>query len=543
MSSVVVLQARTNSSRLPAKVLLPIQNLPVVVLAAKRAANTGRHVIVVTSRDSTDDALVETLQYHGLAYSRGSLNNTLERFVEALTDYDDATLVFRVTADNVFPDGRLIDEIEADFFAREANYLCCNGEQSGLPYGMSVEAMKLEHLRSAYAITSSAFDQEHVTPYLARQFGTQYFEKYKDLKKGQYRCTIDTLDDYLQVQKVFSGIADVVGISSFDLISRLSRLDDAPLVDAPVRKLVIGGVQFGLDYGIANRDGKPSAGESAALLKTAVRNGVAYIDTARAYGNSEEVIGGALAQGWDSRVHVITKLAPLAACADDASRETVEAFVEASVYQSCVALRLRKLQVLMLHRAQHLDAWGGVAWSTLLGMKQQGFIQDLGVSVQSPAELERVLREEAVTFIQMPFNILDGRWGEVIPLLGDVRSRRKLVVHARSALLQGLLLSDSPGLWQRANVDDAPPILAWLHEQLAKWGRKDVADLCFAYVRSQPWIDGVVVGMEKHEQLLENIGYFNAAVLAHESLSQINATRPVLSERTLNPGAWRSICK
>ena len=104
MSSVIVLQARTNSSRLPGKVMLPIKGFPLVVLAAKRAGNTGRSVIVATSRETSDDGLVALLQSYGLKYFRGSLENTLDRIVKALVAYDDQTVVFRLTADNVFPD-------------------------------------------------------------------------------------------------------------------------------------------------------------------------------------------------------------------------------------------------------------------------------------------------------------------------------------------------------------------------------------------------------------------------------------------------------
>ena len=59
MNTIVVIQARTNSSRLPAKVLLPIAGLPIVVLSAKRAANTGLDTIVITSTEESDDILVE----------------------------------------------------------------------------------------------------------------------------------------------------------------------------------------------------------------------------------------------------------------------------------------------------------------------------------------------------------------------------------------------------------------------------------------------------------------------------------------------------
>ena len=62
MNSVVIIQARTNSTRLPGKVLLPISSIPIVVLSAKRAVNTEKEVIVVTSNEETDDALCSELK-------------------------------------------------------------------------------------------------------------------------------------------------------------------------------------------------------------------------------------------------------------------------------------------------------------------------------------------------------------------------------------------------------------------------------------------------------------------------------------------------
>jgi hypothetical protein len=53
--------------------------------------------------------------------------------VDALVEMKDQTIVFRLTADNIFPDGKLLDEIEQDFINRGLDYLCCNGENSGLP--------------------------------------------------------------------------------------------------------------------------------------------------------------------------------------------------------------------------------------------------------------------------------------------------------------------------------------------------------------------------------------------------------------------------
>jgi NAD(P)-dependent dehydrogenase (short-subunit alcohol dehydrogenase family)/spore coat polysaccharide biosynthesis protein SpsF (cytidylyltransferase family) len=224
LRGIAVLQARTNSSRLPGKVLLPINGLPVAVLAAKRAANTGRMVIVATSTASSDDGLASYVQSEGIRCFRGSLDDTLDRVVNALPEFDDRTVVFRLTADNVFPDGTLLDEMEKEFLEKNLDYLACNGEPSGLPFGVSAEVTRLGHLREAARESALAYDREHVTPYVIRKFGRRVFQNYKALNKGHLRSTIDFLDDYLRVQKVFSGVADSINVSAIELIDRLEKL-------------------------------------------------------------------------------------------------------------------------------------------------------------------------------------------------------------------------------------------------------------------------------------------------------------------------------
>jgi spore coat polysaccharide biosynthesis protein SpsF (cytidylyltransferase family) len=73
------------------------------------------------------------------------------------------------------------------------------GEQSGLPYGVSVELTYLKHLRESILLARDEFDREHVTPIIRRKFGVAYFEKYKFLEKAFFRCTIDCLEDYLSL--------------------------------------------------------------------------------------------------------------------------------------------------------------------------------------------------------------------------------------------------------------------------------------------------------------------------------------------------------
>ena len=73
-------------------------------------------------------------------------------------------------------------------------------------------------------------------------------------------------------------------------------------------KIAIGTAQFGMSYGIANKNGQVSADEVAAILDSAERNGINTIDTAKAYGTSEKSIGDYLKQRPDSKWTIITKI-------------------------------------------------------------------------------------------------------------------------------------------------------------------------------------------------------------------------------------------
>lgn len=540
MKGVAVLQARTTSSRLPGKVLLPVNGMPTAILAARRAANRGREVIIATSSEPADNALAGLAVESGFRCFRGSLEDTLGRVVSALAGFSDDTPVIRLTADNVFPDGTLLDEIEEEFTSRRLDYLSCSGEGSGLPYGVSAEITRVGHLRDAALLATDMHDREHVTPYVRRKFGHACFTRYSALRKEHFRCTVDCLDDYLVLQEVFCGVPDPVHASVLELIERLEGATYQPLQPRPAHKLVLGTAQLGSPYGIANHTGQPEGDLAEKLIKTAISNGVLCLDTARAYGVSEQVIGNALRSGWEGRAKVITKLSPLTDCPADASRETIDAFVDASLYRSCASLRVQKIEVLMLHRAIHLAEWGGGVWERLLEHKAQGTVQALGMSVQDPAELRQALGEPEICVVQMPFNVLDWRWEELIPEIRAKRAERGLVVHVRSALLQGLLASNETALWHRANVMQPEAVMNWLVTQQQAAAMTSVAQFCLSFVKSLDWVDGVVVGMESPDQLEQNILTFSGPDLAVKDIEAICASRPVLADAALNPTCWRA---
>ncbi|WP_417554592.1 aldo/keto reductase [Microbacterium sp.] len=541
MTALIVLQARTSSSRLPGKVLLPIGGMPLSVLAAKRAGNTGQEVVVATSADPSDDVLAQTVGSYGLTVIRGPLENTLGRFVLATQHLQPGDIVIRLTADNVFPDGTLIDEMIATFERDGLEYLACDADTSGLPYGVRAEVFHAGALRDADRNTVSAFDREHVTPWIIRRYGRTAFDLHGSLGLGLQRATIDQLDDYLRIAQEFMTVDDPLGASFIDLSQRLALRGDSPVVDAPVADLVVGTAQLGTHYGIANRTGTPDTATAQEIVHTAIINGVEGFDTARAYGESEAVLGRALADGWSSRTRVFTKIAPFPTSFPHYSPEYVRALTDKSLSESELALRGADISAVLLHRASMLTDCDGAIWQRLLELMDDGRVKAIGVSVQTPDELRHALEFPAVTRIQMPFNLLDWRWTDSLRLLQErSQSADAVTVHVRSTLLQGLLVSKDPAHWRRAGADDAMAVRVWLERLAGEFGRESIADLAINYVRAQSWCSGVIVGMETKSQLLANIKLFDKTPLSHEQKRYVEETRPRVAAQVLDPAKWSS---
>ena len=529
----VVLQCRLSSSRLPAKVLLPLAGMPIAVLAAKRAMRGGHDVVLATSDEASDDLLAREAARHGVPVCRGPLDNVLGRFLIATEDLPDAALCVRLTGDNSFPDGDFIDTLVTLMQAHGLRYAAHGGNRTQLPYGMAAEVFEVGALRAAAAATENPFDLEHVTPWIRRQHAPARMPAFPGLDRdwGHLRATVDTFDDYRRVGAVFADVEDPVNVPWQELVTRLQAQAEAPEFHVLQRPggpagLVLGTVQLGLAYGRANTAGLPDDAEAGGIVHDAIRHGVAEIDTARAYGQSETRLGRILARGWASQVRVLTKLDPLAGLTEASPAELIAARVRNSVLSSLLALDLKQLPVLMLHRADHLELAGGAVMSTL---------DALGVSVQAPEELTRVLAEPRISHVQLPCNLLDWRWRELAP---RIKARSDLRVHVRSAYLQGLLTPADPARWPAIDGVEAADLVASLTALAADLDRRDCRDLCLAYLRGLPWIDGVVVGVETRAQLADNLALFRRPALSPEEIATVDARLPRVPAALLDPAGW-----
>jgi spore coat polysaccharide biosynthesis protein SpsF len=546
VDALAILQVRTTSSRLPGKALLPVAGHPLAALAALRAANRGIRVVIATSSDPSDDQLHGVLTRYGCTVVRGPLEDVLARFVFAIDALPGDAIVVRLTGDNVLPDGSFVAELIRAFQVSQYDYMSTASPQSSLPYGLSAEVFRAKDLREADRSTTSSYDREHVTPWIRRNRTSGIFapELARPRDFSHLRCTVDDQEDYERVRRVFAGIDNPIAIGWQDLTLRLSDLPGEPRFRIPYSivgdrvhgEMALGTVQLGMQYGIANQIGKPVHTEAIRIVRTAIMHGVTAIDTARSYEESESVIGEALSGAWRSRAEVITKLALPIPIQSNASAAEIRNCVDASVNRSRQELRTETIPMLLLHSWMHHDAWEGRVWNYLRELRDRGIIGMLGASVYEPQEALAAFQDPNIAHLQIPLNLLDWRW-RAAGLEQAAQARPDVLVHARSALLQGLVVLP-PERWPRADGWDVADCVKRLEETVFSMKRDSIPDLCFAYVRSQRWIQSVVVGCETMDQLQENLEFFRKPKLTMDECRELDQTFADTPSSLLNPAKW-----
>lgn len=294
-------------------------------------------------------------------------------------------------------------------------------------------------------------------------------------------------------------------------------------------QLVLGTAQLGLDYGITNSNGKPKLTESLEIIKYALDNDINIFDTARAYGDSEYILG--LAKEKYNNLNIITKLDPLNELNDTTSKEEIYEMIDASINTSIKNLNIDIIETFILHRFHHFN--NKIIWNHLLENKK---IKKLGVSIYYVEEAIEALKDNDIKHIQLPINILDQQWfcDEFLQL---IEKRTDVTIHCRSILLQGILISEADK-WPK--IDDINPeeFIKKLNELVKQFKLNSRLELCFSYVKSIEWIDGLLIGVDNINQLNENLKLFNVRKLTNKELNLIRSVFKNTSNKLLNPALW-----
>jgi aryl-alcohol dehydrogenase-like predicted oxidoreductase len=284
-------------------------------------------------------------------------------------------------------------------------------------------------------------------------------------------------------------------------------------------KLALGTVQFGMTYGIANHGGQVSQAAAGRILALAASHGIDMLDTAIAYGDSEQALGQLGVADWQ----IVTKLPSVP---DDC--KDVAGWVETQISGSLARLGVARLHGVLLHRPeQFFDLQGAQLLAALKRLKEQGMTRKIGVSVYAPDELERLFNAIDFDLVQVPLNIFDRRlmdsgWAQRLKGLG-------VELHARSVFLQGLLLM--PASRRPAKFTRWAALWSQWERWLTETGLTPL-QACLNYALAIPEVDKLVIGVDGVDHL-------------HEILAAINRPSPGLPDwpgaidpDLLNPARW-----
>src|SRR5579863_5004653 len=235
------------------------------------------------------------------------------------------------------------------------------------------------------------------------------------------------------------------------------------MTESLLNKLVLGTVQFGLEYGVNNSGGKPSYQDSINMLSFAYENGISVFDTANAYGNAEEILGEfSETRNLGGKIKVITKLKP-GTVTELKSKEEIYDVIADNLKDSLKKLRRSYVDGYLLHTPEYIRDEKIV--QALCELKEQGLVKNIGVSVYEEEDALYAAKLSEVDYIQIPYSIFDQRLDKTD--FFKLAKKNGITVFARSAFLQGLFFMPEEKI--PPHLENAKPYLKKLDAIIAKY--------------------------------------------------------------------------
>lgn len=229
--TLIILQARTSSSRLPGKVLLPILDKPMLShqIARLKHVKTPHKLIIATSKLASDDGIERLCQELNVSCFRGPLDDVLDRYYQAAkanNPNDTVKTIVRVTGDCPVIDSEIIDNVIELFHQTGADY-CSNCDPATLPDGLDVEVFTFAALTKAWNEAKKTSEREHVTPYIRNNktiFTCVNYVYPNDL--SHYRLTVDEDVDFDLITHIYQALYPVK--QDFNLNDIVTFLKQSP---------------------------------------------------------------------------------------------------------------------------------------------------------------------------------------------------------------------------------------------------------------------------------------------------------------------------
>jgi aryl-alcohol dehydrogenase-like predicted oxidoreductase len=298
-----------------------------------------------------------------------------------------------------------------------------------------------------------------------------------------------------------------------------------------VSEISLGTVELGLDYGVpvAGEHRRPPEEDAARLLNRALDLGINFIDTARVYGASEEVIGRALSTRRSEYILCTKVAAPPAGMTGKAVGE----WVRASIGQSLAALRTDYVDVLKIHSAAVEDIRRGEIIAAIQQAQAAGQVRFTGASTYGEEAPLLALADGRYDCLQIAYSAVDRRLESRVLALAR---QQDVAVVVRSVLLRGVLTHRYTLL---------PPQLAGLKaairelDALVGAEAESLPELAYRYVLAHPAVSTALVGTARIGELEAALGFADRPALSPGLIARIREMA-VPAEDQLHPGKWPS---
>lgn len=204
MKTVVIVQARMTSTRLPGKVLLPLAGEPILTRLVERLRRVrlAQEIVIATTTNASDDPIASLCTQMGVPCHRGSEHDVLARYADAAQAHA-ADVVVRITSDCPLIDPALVGQAIATYQEGDSDYVS-NMLPPTWPYGMAVEVFSAAALHEAHVQATQDSEREHVTPFIywhPQRYRLRNIASPQDL--SHHRWTVDTHEDYELVRRLF----------------------------------------------------------------------------------------------------------------------------------------------------------------------------------------------------------------------------------------------------------------------------------------------------------------------------------------------------
>jgi len=218
------------STRLPNKVMLPLAEKPLLLRLYERvsASKFTGTIIVATTTEKIDDALVRLCNDNKIYCFRGSEKDLLDRHYRAALEYSPMAVV-KIPSDCALVDPGIIDKVLKYYIEHQDNFdFVSNLHPPSYPDGNDVEVVSMSALKDAWQNAVRVLEREHTTPYLWEnpdkfKIGNVLWESGKNYSKS-HRFTIDYPEDYHFIKKVYDELFDENRIFTLeDILELLER--------------------------------------------------------------------------------------------------------------------------------------------------------------------------------------------------------------------------------------------------------------------------------------------------------------------------------